>query len=297
MGELFWNKIFGAVLGTALVIFSLNTFSDIVFASSTHGGGHGGGHGAHADDTHGDDGHGETKTAHNSPYPGFPIELPADGTGATVVVEEGPVDYGLLLAAADVGKGERVFAGNCASCHNVGSSAAHGQGPRMWDVVGQPGGGKDGFGYSAALGGWGQVWSYEALDGFIKRPGRYMSGTAMNFRGVSDEGTRMDIIAYLRTLSDTPYPLPDPLPAEPIADMAGGADHGDGGTHDTQTASAGGEGVDGTDGVDGVDLSATLDDIPESALDPLSPEELTPPASADQPSADQPSADQPVDGG
>lgn len=201
MGELFWNKIFGAVLGTALVLFSLVTLSDIFFnplASASHGGDH-----------HGE----EAKTAKSkSPFPGYPIVLP-DASEVAVVIEEGPVDYGVLLAAADAGAGQRVFEANCQSCHNVGPDAANSQGPRMWDVVGRSVAHQPDYGYSAALGGWGEDWTYEHLDGFIERPSRYLSGTAMNFRGIGDEATRMNVIAYLRTLTDEePYPLPEPLP-------------------------------------------------------------------------------------
>lgn len=57
------------------------------------------------------------------------------------------------------------------------------------------------------------VWGYAQLDGFLERPSAYAPGTAMTFAGLRDEGQRMDLIAYLRSLSETPMALPDPLPA------------------------------------------------------------------------------------
>lgn len=286
MGELFWNKIFGAVLGTALVLFSLVTVSDILFDPMAHGSGHGSDHGHGS--AHGDDhaeGHATTKVAHNSPFPGYPIELPETGTGTTVVVEEGPVDYGVLLAAANPGAGERVFSANCASCHNIGPDAAHGQGPRMWDVVGQPAAAKAGYGYSSALAGWDQNWSYENLDGFIERPARYVSGTAMNFRGVGNEAVRMDLIAYLRTLSDSPYPLPDPLPAEPAGDVVDASHDGDHGDMPAETSTSAGAPSDSGESTTET-MAGEVDALIDEAAE-LAPEiDMGEPASAEDPTGE-----------
>lgn len=83
----------------------------------------------------------------------------------------------------------------------------------------------EGFSYSAALQELGGDWTYEALNHFIESPNRYAPGTAMSFRGLGAEDQRFDLIAYLRSLSSDPVPLPDPLPevsemAEEVSDMA-----------------------------------------------------------------------------
>ena len=51
-------------------------------------------------------------------------------------------------------------------------------------------------------------WTYEALDQFIAAPQATVPGTKMTFAGVKKPEERADIILYLRSLSDTPQPLP-----------------------------------------------------------------------------------------
>ena len=42
----------------------------------------------------------------------------------------------------------------------------------------------------------------------IFKPTAYVRGTKMAFAGLPKEQDRADIIAYLRTMADTPAPLP-----------------------------------------------------------------------------------------
>ena len=63
--------------------------------------------------------------------------------------------------------------------------------------------------YSSALREAGGTWTFEELNSFISDPSFTLPGTNMTFAGVQDEKQRADIIAYLRTLSDTPLPLPE----------------------------------------------------------------------------------------
>ena len=51
-------------------------------------------------------------------------------------------------------------------------------------------------------------WTYDELNKFLASPRGYISGTNMTFAGLSREQQRADVIAYLRTLSDNPAPLP-----------------------------------------------------------------------------------------
>ena len=57
--------------------------------------------------------------------------------------------------------------------------------------------------------GAGKDWTYEDLNGFLWNPKKYVSGTAMGFAGVKKTQDRADLIAYLRTLADSPAPLPE----------------------------------------------------------------------------------------
>ena len=52
------------------------------------------------------------------------------------------------------------------------------------------------------------AWTYEELDKFLQNPRGYIPGTNMTFAGLTRDQQRADVIAYLRTLSENPQPLP-----------------------------------------------------------------------------------------
>ena len=201
MGDLFWNKVAGVLIGAVLAVMAITELGHLLVPS----------HGAHE------------LTDENTSYP---VDWAAieSGGGEAEPVEEGPTDYGLLLANADISNGERV-ARRCAACHNFEQGGANGVGPNLWGVVGADIATHAGFSYSGALEALEGEWTYEALNHFIESPASYAPGTAMSFRGLSDEAQRFDLIAYLHSLSDNPLPFPDPLPeesemTEEVSDMA-----------------------------------------------------------------------------
>lgn len=143
---------------------------------------------------------------------GFIIEV-AESTGAPTG-DEAPVlpPISPLLADASVEAGEKVFK-KCAACHTVEEGGANKVGPGLWNIVNTAFGVKDGFGYSSALKAFaaensGIVWNYENLNEFLLKPSAYMKGTAMGFAGLKKETDRANVIAYLRSLSSDPAPLP-----------------------------------------------------------------------------------------
>jgi cytochrome c len=121
-----------------------------------------------------------------------------------------------LLASADAAKGEAVFK-KCTSCHTGESGGANKVGPNLFDVVNRPIASHEGFSYSAAMKdfskGGAEHWDYDHLNYFLEAPKKHVPGTAMGFAGVKKETERADLIAYLRTLSANPAPLPDPAAA------------------------------------------------------------------------------------
>lgn len=115
-----------------------------------------------------------------------------------------------LLAAASPENGKAAFS-KCASCHTVTKGGANSLGPNLWGIVGRKIGGHEGFGYSAALkkmGEEGAVWDYESLAAWIQADDKFIPGNKMIFPGMADPAKQADVVAYLRSLSETPAPLP-----------------------------------------------------------------------------------------
>ena len=54
----------------------------------------------------------------------------------------------------------------------------------------------------------GGTWSYDELNKFLYDPKAYAAGTKMTFAGLKKDAERANVIAYLRSLSDSPAPLP-----------------------------------------------------------------------------------------
>lgn len=96
----------------------------------------------------------------------------------------------------------------CAGCHSYEKGAANKVGPDLWGIVGRKKGGVEFSGYSEAMKTKGGEWTYADLAQFIHSPKTFVPGTKMMFAGVSDPQDLANVIAYLRTLSDSPAPLP-----------------------------------------------------------------------------------------
>ncbi len=139
----------------------------------------------------------------------YPIEIKqvADNGQATTPVNEGPEPILALLASADIEAGIKV-AKKCTACHEFNADGKNKTGPMLWNIVDASKGMKDGFKYSDALVGMGGAWDYNALNAFLYKPKAYIKGTKMNFVGLKKPSDRANIIAYLRSLADTPVALP-----------------------------------------------------------------------------------------
>ena len=129
---------------------------------------------------------------------------------------------GFALGAAaetlgDASKGAAIFDQQCKQCHMVGPGAKTRIGPSLNGIYGRRAGSIDGFQYSksmARMGADGLDWTIERLDAYIENPKALVSGTRMNYRGLSDAQQRHDLMAFLRSHSDSPQNIPE---AEPTA--------------------------------------------------------------------------------
>lgn len=114
-----------------------------------------------------------------------------------------------LLASADVAAGKIAFK-KCAACHTIEKDGAAKVGPNLWGIVGSKHAHMEGFGYSDAMKAMADKdWTYEDLNAFLASPKTYAPGTKMTFPGLKKVEDRAAVIAYLRSMADSPAPLPD----------------------------------------------------------------------------------------
>ncbi len=176
MSEMDFNKIFAAILIGGLAVMLTGFFSKKIV------------HEEHID------------------TPAYPIEGVAM-PGANIVKKvQKPDPVMELIAIADISRGEKLSK-QCAACHSFTKDGPNQVGPNLWNIVGNPKGSKD-FSYSAALTEKGGSWSYASLNHFLWKPKVYISGTKMNYIGIKKPEDRAAMIAWLRTLSDSPVAFP-----------------------------------------------------------------------------------------
>ena len=173
------NKIIAAVLMVALLVIGLGKVADGVF---------------------------HVKKPKN---PGYKVEIESkltSGTSQTIETVE-KIDIAALMALGDVVSGEKIFK-KCAACHSINKGGKNKIGPALYNVVGRVVGNLDDYKYSKTLASYGKEWTFEELNGFLKKPSSYLKGTKMSYAGLRKEKDRASIIKYLNEKSDNPKQLP-----------------------------------------------------------------------------------------
>jgi cytochrome c len=184
-----WNKIIGAVLGTLIFVMVIKIASESLFDVAPPA------------------------------KPGYVVEgvqEPTATNAAAPPVEEAMPDWGTVLASADVAKGHDI-SHRCEQCHDLSKGGPNKIGPNLYGVVGRARASHPGFDYSSAMKAKGGSWTFDEFFKFLKSPQAYIEGTKMSFAGLPATQDRINIIAYLRTLSDSPVAIPPPAPAKAAA--------------------------------------------------------------------------------
>lgn len=138
----------------------------------------------------------------------YKIEGVASAGSGGAKVEARPEPILAMIAGADVARGEQL-AKVCATCHSFNKGGANGIGPNLWNAVNKDKGAVAGFAYSAGLAGMDGKWGYAEMNKFLWKPKAYISDTKMNFVGLKKPEDRAAVVAWLRTLADSPAALPN----------------------------------------------------------------------------------------
>ena len=173
------NKIIAAILLIALIVIGIGKISDMAFKVNK-----------------------PEKSA-------YKVDIPEDtsilNSKKEKVAEK--IDIEALLAMGDINHGEKVFK-KCAACHLVNKGGANKIGPALYGILGRKVASKEDYKYSKAMANYDKDWTFEEMNGYLKKPQSYIKGTKMAFAGLRKEKDRASVILYLNQNSDNPIPLP-----------------------------------------------------------------------------------------
>ena len=173
------NKIIAAVLLVALLVIGIGKISDLVFFIE------------------------------KPEKAGYKVELPdtENSSQSVKAAEVEEVDISALLALGTVEHGEKVFK-KCTACHVVNKGGANKIGPVLYGVLGRKVAAISDYKYSKAMASYDKNWTFEEMNGYLRKPQSYIKGTKMAFAGLRKEKDRASVILYLNQNSDNPLPLP-----------------------------------------------------------------------------------------
>ncbi len=173
------NKIIAAVLLVALIVIGIGKISDLAFYVNK-----------------------PEKSA-------YKVEIPESDANKNKKVQKviEKVDIKALLAMGDVSHGEKVFK-KCAACHLINKGGENKIGPALYGIIGRKVASKEDYKYSKAMAEYNKNWTFEEMNGYLRKTQSYIKGTKMAFAGLRNDKDRASVILYLNQNSDNPLELP-----------------------------------------------------------------------------------------
>jgi cytochrome c len=104
---------------------------------------------------------------------------------------------------ADLDNGQAKFA-ICKTCHNTAQGAGDMTGPNLYGIFGRKAGAEPGFAYSDGVKSLGITWDAASIDKWIANPRAMVPASKMTYIGMQDPKDRIDIVAYLKTVTSPP---------------------------------------------------------------------------------------------
>ena len=120
------------------------------------------------------------------------------------VVEK--VDISALLALGDITHGEKFLKNVPHVIWLIKEEKI--KSDRLYGILGRKVASKEDYKYSKAMAAYNKNWTFEEMNGYLKKPQSYIKGTKMAFAGLRKEKDRASVILYLNQNSDNPIPLP-----------------------------------------------------------------------------------------
>ena len=179
MGGLELNKIAASVLLAGLIAMISGNLADILY-----------------------------KPSHLHEKRGFSVEVVEPvSTTSNEPVKEVTFDVKVLMANANAEKGANLSK-KCSACHSFEKNGPNRVGPHLWGVLEREKASIANYSYSQAFKDQKGKWDYSDLFKYLYDPKNAIPGNKMGFIGLKKPEDIANMVAYLRSLSDSPTPLP-----------------------------------------------------------------------------------------